>query len=114
MSVLKIVFKEVSLLQRFESADVIVNFLSFRFPVFCVWCCYRYNAACGRCNFQQSIPGDPGADIPGLSVRNPRRVGYHSFCIGQVSIIAVDDSASSALTKKQQPSNDDDDNNKNN
>ena len=106
MSVLKIVFKEVSLLQRFESADVIVNFLSFRFPVFCVWCCYRYNAACGRCNFQQSIPGDPGADIPGLSVRNPRRVGYHSFCIGQVSI-AVDDS-SSALTKKQQPSNDDD------
>ena len=107
MSVLKIVFKEVSLLQRFESADVIVNFLSFRFPVFCVWCCYRYNAACGRCNFQQCIPGDPGADIPGLSVRNPRRVGYHSFCIGQVSIIAVDDS-SSALTKKQQPSNDDD------
>ena len=107
MSVLKIVFKEVSLLQRLESADVIVNFLSYRFPVFCVWCCYRYNAACGRCNFQQSIPGDPGADIPGLSVRNPRRVGYHSFCIGQVSIIAVDDS-SSALTKKQQPSNDDD------
>ena len=107
MSVLKIVFKEVSLLQRLESADVIVNFLSYRFPVFCVWCCYRYNAACGRCNFQQSIPGDPGADIPGLSVRNPRRVGYHSFCIGQVSIIAVDDS-SSALTIKQQPSNDDD------
>ena len=107
MSVLKIVFKEVSLLQRLESADVIVNFLSYRFPVFCVWCCYRYNAACGRCNFQQCIPGDPGADIPGLSVRNPRRVGYHSFCIGQVSIIAVDDS-SSALTKKQQPSNDDD------
>ena len=110
MSVLKIVFKEVSLLQRFESADVIVNFLSFRFPVFCVWCCYRYNAACGRCNFQQCLQGDPGTDIPGLSVRNPRRVGYHSFCICQVSI-AVDDS-SSALTKKQQASNDDD--NKNN
>ena len=79
-------FREVSLLQRLERADVIVNFLSFRFPVFCVWCCYRYNAACGRCNFQQCIPGDPGADISGLSVRNPCRVGYHSFCICQVSI----------------------------
>ena len=65
---------------------------------------------CGRCNFQQCIPDDPGADIPGLSVRNPRRVGYHSFCICQVSM-AVDDSGS-ALTKKQQPGNDDD--NKNN
>ena len=69
-------------------------------------------AACGRCNLQQCIPDDPEADIPGLSVRNPRQVGHHSFCICQVSM-AVDDSGS-AITKKkkQQPGNDDD--NKNN
>ena len=89
-----------------------MNFPSFRFPVFCVWCCYRYNAACGRCKFHECIPDDPEADIPGLSVRNPRRVGHHSFCICQVGM-AVDDSGSAITKKKKQQPGNDDDNKKN-